>query len=193
MYFPSQPLADGLDAVHGLYGRVKRVQLSNPSLVGGGMQPLLSIGVSTLTGVGSDHVPHMTTDSCMLTLMNIPFSLHENVITIIFSLCTCILSSCTCSYGVDWGDGSSWSIGRQKSLGPFQVTHQYAKYNGHYGVRAVYCSDPGYPYRKCCDSLYIPICTSYDPEHPYPPETFKPLWNLIYMLQLVFFSFLFCM
>lgn len=69
MYFPSQPLADGLDAVHGLYGRVKRAQLSNPSLVGGGMQPLLSIGVSTLTGVGSDHVPHMTTDSCMLTLM----------------------------------------------------------------------------------------------------------------------------
>ena len=78
-------------------------------------------------------------------------------------------------YGVDWGDGSPWSIGRQKSLGPFQVTHQYAKYNGHYGVRAVYCSDPGYPYRKCCDSLYIPICTSYDPEHPYPPETFQSL------------------
>lgn len=87
MYFPSQPLVDGLDAVHGLYGRVKRAQLSNPSLVGEGMQPLLLIGVSTLTGLGSDHVPHMTTDLCMLYNINVPFSLHENVICLAQSSC----------------------------------------------------------------------------------------------------------
>ena len=64
--FYLQPLVGGLDAVRGVYSRVKRAQLSNPSLAGGGMQPSLSIGASTLTGFGSDHEPNMIMDSCML-------------------------------------------------------------------------------------------------------------------------------
>ena len=41
--FYLQPLVGGLDAVRGLYSRVKRAQLSNPSLAGGGMQPSIIV------------------------------------------------------------------------------------------------------------------------------------------------------
>ena len=69
--FYLQPLVGGLDAVRGLYSRVIRALLSNPSLAGGGIQPSLLIGASTLTGFGSNHVPHTIMDLCMLyiTLM----------------------------------------------------------------------------------------------------------------------------
>lgn len=72
----------------------------------------------------------------------------------------------------DWGDYSH-SIGYQDHLGPFQVAHQYPKYINTYGVTVYYCSYPGNPIQKCCDSLYRTIDVSYDPQHPYPPHVFK--------------------
>ena len=69
---------------------------------------------------------------------------------------------------VNWGDGTR-SYGHQKTIGPFQVAHQYPQYCRSYGITVFYCSDPGHcPHRRCCDSLYRVIDVSFDPKQPHP-------------------------
>ncbi len=74
---------------------------------------------------------------------------------------------------VNWGDGTS-DKGIQKTLGPFQKTHQYPQYCKQYGVTVYYCNySKTCLWRKCCDSMYRVIDVSYDPQQPHPDVEYE--------------------
>ena len=62
------------------------------------------------------------------------------------------------SWYVYWGDGY-YNSQTQTTLGPFQVIHQYPKYQNYYQVTVYYCSNPPFPQSRCCDVLQGSITT----------------------------------
>lgn len=129
----------------------------------------------------SDH-GFMYVNFCVNACEWLSLSQYYLVLAIIFSL----HAHCH-SWYVNWGDGT-YNIGTQENLGPFQKAHQYPKYIASYGVTVYYCSNPGSPkcnFRRCCDNIYQTIYVSYDPQHPFPPGTFKN-WTELWLAVCVY-------